>query len=366
MKALDGLGLAAVAALTATGVVMMSPSKVAARTPDLHYSLNPLTVADYGETFLPAGLAALEQGLAAYFGPHATPQLPEDAYEQLGIDREQLARGRDLYVARCLHCHGMSGGGDGPTAPFLIPPPRDFRAGKIKFTSTERSAPPTRDDILRVLQRGVAYTAMPSFASDDPADLEALASYVQFLMIRGEAEGLAAVELDDEGTFEEGLPPAELQQAVAEFIDGACETVRDKWAGAADQVILPPTPRPAPDAASLARGRELFLSARTECSACHAADGRGQGPNVYGELKDEAGNVTGVGYKLKDDWGNEARPADLTRGFYRGGDRPIDLYRRIHQGIKGTPMPAFGGSLTPEQIWDLVNYIYSIRYQNAQ
>jgi mono/diheme cytochrome c family protein len=40
----------------------------------------------------------------------------------------------------------------------------------------------------------------------------------------------------------------------------------------------------------------------------------------------------------------------------------VDLYRRIHAGIKGTPMPAFNTALKEEEIWDLVNYVMSVPY----
>jgi mono/diheme cytochrome c family protein len=57
-------------------------------------------------------------------------------------------------------------------------------------------------------------------------------------------------------------------------------------------------------------------------------------------------------------------PRDLTRGQYRGGRRPIDVFRRLYAGIKGTPMPAFGGSsFTDEELWHLVNYVMALPYQ---
>src|SRR5262249_25106475 len=37
------------------------------------------------------------------------------------------AGGYGVYRRNCLHCHGVSGAGDGPTAPFLYPTPRDYR-----------------------------------------------------------------------------------------------------------------------------------------------------------------------------------------------------------------------------------------------
>jgi mono/diheme cytochrome c family protein len=69
---------------------------------------------------------------------------------------------------------------------------------------------------------------------------------------------------------------------------------------------------------------------------------------------------------LHDFWGNPLPPRDLTKGQYRGGRRPIDLFRRIHAGIKGTPMPAFGGTvLKDEDIWDVVNYVMSIPFESS-
>src|SRR5579871_3796418 len=59
---------------------------------------------------------------------------------RLKVDKSQpgwkLQEGRNLYMRHCLHCHGVSGDGDGPTAQYLNPRPRDYRQGVFKFTST--------------------------------------------------------------------------------------------------------------------------------------------------------------------------------------------------------------------------------------
>jgi hypothetical protein len=69
---------------------------------------------------------------------------------------------------------------------------------------------------------------------------------------------------------------------------------------------------------------------------------------------------------LHDDWGKPLAPRNLTLGQYRGGRRPVDIFRRVYAGIKGTPMPGFGGtSLKDEEIWDLVNYVMSIPYHQS-
>ena len=60
-----------------------------------------------------------------------------------------------------------------------------------------------------------------------------------------------------------------------------------------------------------------------------------------------------------DSWGNKAAAADLSSGMFRGGGRPIDIYRRISSGINGTPMPAFEKLFqdNPDAIWHLVHFI---------
>ena len=55
-------------------------------------------------------------------------------------------------------------------------------------------------------------------------------------------------------------------------------------------------------------------------------------------------------------------PRNLRQGIYRGGRRPLDLYYRIHAGINGAPMPAAKGTVPPEEIWHIVNYIRSLPY----
>ncbi|MGE5195442.1 MAG: c-type cytochrome, partial [Deltaproteobacteria bacterium] len=69
---------------------------------------------------------------------------------------------------------------------------------------------------------------------------------------------------------------------------------------------------------------------------------------------------------LHDIWGHLQRPRDLSRGIYRGGRRPVDIYRRVHQGIPGTQMNGFAKLLQPEEIWDVVNYVLSIPFDGQQ
>ena len=98
---------------------------------------------------------------------------PDDPYvlPETGLDLQKLriAAGpvkgytQGLFRLHCVHCHGITGSGIGPTALFLRPYPRDYREGLYKFKSTPSNYPPTDADLVRTLQQGIHGTAMPSF-----------------------------------------------------------------------------------------------------------------------------------------------------------------------------------------------------------
>ena len=65
-----------------------------------------------------------------------------------------------------------------------------------------------------------------------------------------------------------------------------------------------------------------------------------------------------------DDWGNPLRPANLNRGIYKGGRRPLDIYWRIAKGINGAQMPAhYPSPFNEKKIWDLVNFVLALPYE---
>src|SRR5262249_48161723 len=115
---------------------------------------------------------AFQKLLNERFGTPAKPTIKgieDEAKEQLKLDNKTLAHGSQLYRRHCLHCHGLTGDGHGPTAPWVNPHPRDYRAGKFKFTSVmgttigDKARKPTRADLVRTLKQGIEGTSMPSF-----------------------------------------------------------------------------------------------------------------------------------------------------------------------------------------------------------
>ena len=323
-------------------------------------------------------------------------------------DGWQLLEGRNLYMRHCLHCHGVSGDGNGPTAPYLNPPPRDYRRGEFKFTSTAVGVKARRDDIHLVLQNGIPGTSMPSFALLKANELTALVEYVRWLAMRGEFEKRLVAELStdySQKAVTERVKSEKRADIVAAFLKlttgekdqpaefaGTIKDVGDNlagdWLAAEDEanLIVPKHPRllPSDDPQSVSRGRALYMSEKLKCYTCHGLAAKGDGTSTvdYWAIPGSSPEKKFEDRGLHDNWGNAIKPRNLTLGQYRGGRRPIDLYRRIYAGIKGTQMAGFntalrdatdekGNALNDEQvaarmdrhIWDIVNYILAVPYQ---
>lgn len=283
-----------------------------------------------------------------------------------------LKFGRRVYAQHCQHCHGVGGDGNGPTAWSMNPKPRDFRLGEFKFTSTQAGRKASRDDLVRTLDHGIPGTYMPSFKLLGDEQTRAVVEYVRWLSMRGELEKelVTVLELDFSNEVAADYDdPAELSEEFLEYaeedfaydVEDAAIFMVEKWdAGeSSSAVVTPSTPRPAANAESVARGRALYLASATKCAGCHGESGIGVTQDTLKYQADpDGGYLAERGYY--DSWGNPIQPRNLLTGVFRGGRRPIDVFRRLHAGIKGTPMPGFGTSLTEEQIWDLVNYILAL------
>jgi mono/diheme cytochrome c family protein len=91
------------------------------------------------------------------------------------------------------------------------------------------------------------------------------------------------------------------------------------------------------DPAARVRGRALFL---THCAICHGerADGRGRRGAAMARP-----------------------PADLTRPERRRRSSPRHLFFVVREGLRGTPMPAWKGTLDTDQSWDLVAFLLDVR-----
>ncbi len=209
-----------------------------------------------------------------------------------------LARGKAVYQQRCVGCHGVKGDGNGLAATFLFPRPRDFTLGAFKFRVTPSGSLPTDGDLFRTVTRGVRWTAMPTWHEISEKDRLAVITYIK--------------------------------------------TFSERWKSEKPE---PPVPIPDPPAATpelLAQGKELYVKAK--CWQCHGDSGKGDGPSAD---------------QLKDDLGFPIRPADFTKGQFKGGSSVVDVYRTMTTGLDGTPMPSFIDSMKDDERWAISYYVLS-------
>ena len=88
-------------------------------------------------------------------------------------------------------------------------------------------------------------------------------------------------------------------------------------------------------AASIVGGQDLY---RVHCQSCHGLGGHGDGP---------------AGAALP------RRPADLT-AKHASDHTAGDLYWWVSHGIPGSGMPGFSAQLTPEDRWDVINFVRAL------
>lgn len=213
--------------------------------------------------------------------------------------RDLLALGRQTYQSRCIGCHGPKGDGNGAAATFLSPKPRDFTLGVFKFRTTPSGSLPTDGDLYRTITRGVRWTAMPTWHELSDKERMAVAGYIKTFSKRFKDEALE--------------PP----------------------------LLIGDPPKATPEL--VARGKELYVKAK--CFQCHGPGGKGDGASAD-DLKDLAGFPI--------------RPADFTRGQFKGGSSVRDIFRTMSLGLDGTPMPSFADSMSEPERWAISYYVLSL------
>lgn len=121
----------------------------------------------------------------------------------------------------------------------------------------------------------------------------------------------------------------------------AGQTYQTRLVAVVDQpdVVNPFAAGNLPDAAWLTQGRQLYV---THCAACHGMNGHGDGPR----------SAT-----------LNPRPTDLTAHMVAGKHTDEQTYLTISNGRTNTAMPAWGGTLREQEIWQLTAYIRTFAQQ---
>ena len=231
---------------------------------------------------------------------------------------EDIEAGKRVYFTKCVWCHGVDGGGDGPSADRLWPRPRNFNQGTFKIRHTASGELPLPQmDLFQTVTHGLPGSAMPSW---------------------------------------EGILSEDQRRQVIAFVTS--QLVKDRKFDDKDTETftvlqldsLKPIP---PSKESLEKGAQLVVDKK--CIECHGVDGHGDG-NAF---------------NLKDDWGFPIQPASWHKCWNFRGSRqdPYDvknIFRTFSTGVNGTPMPSFADNTTIEERWHIANFVQSLCERDAK
>ena len=243
------------------------------------------------------------------------------------IKKDMLEKGKKVYFKRCVWCHGVEGGGDGPSADRLFTRPRNFIQGTFKIRVTDSGELPMDINLINTVKNGLQGSAMPAwgeFLAED--EILAVVQFVKSLV--------QDREWDDEDE--------EVNNVITEIsADNGKGPLGDAPWGSTSGPYHLGVPQEHIDA-----GKELFI--KNKCFECHGGEGRGDG------------NPT-----MKDDWGFPIVAANWQqcwnfRGARRDPYNPFVIARTISTGLNGTPMPNFREQLTGPERWQVAAFVNSL------
>ncbi len=229
--------------------------------------------------------------------------------------KDKVEAGKSVYFKRCVWCHGVEGGGDGPSADRLFTRPRNFIQGTFKIRTTDSGELPLDANLIKTVTNGLPGSAMPAWGEFlKKEEIEAVIQFVKTLVQdRDFGDEDEEVNVQDFGTNPWGTQGPYHLGVPQEAID---------------------------------KGKEIFI--KNKCFECHGGEGRGDG------------NPT-----MKDDWGFPIVAADWQqcwnfRGSRRDPYNPFNIVRTISTGLNGTPMPNFREQITIEDRWNIAAFVNSL------
>ena len=232
------------------------------------------------------------------------------------VKKDLLEKGKKVYFKRCVWCHGVEGGGDGPSADRLFTRPRNFIQGTFKIRTTDSGELPMEADMVKTVKNGLPGSAMPAWG--------------EFL---GEDEIIAAVNFVKTLVQDRDFNDTEDEEVTIQDFG------TNPWGTTGPYHLGVPQ-------ADIDAGKEIFM--KNKCFECHGGEGRGDG------------NPT-----MKDDWGFPIVAADWQQCWnFRGSRRnhfdPFNVVRTISTGLNGTPMPNFKDQITVEDRWKIAAFVNSL------
>jgi len=233
------------------------------------------------------------------------------------IQQDKLEAGKKVYFKRCVWCHGVEGGGDGPSHERLFTKPRNFIQGTFKIRWTNSGELPRDQDLINTVTHGLTGSAMPAWGDFlSQTEIEAVVQFVKSLVQDRDWS-------DEDETVE----------------DVITELGTNPWGATAPYYHGIPQE-------DIDAGRKLMIE--NKCFECHGAEGRGDG------------NPT-----MKDDWGFPIVAANWQqcwnfRGARRDHYNPFNVARTISTGLNGTPMPNYRDKISVEDRWKVAAFVNSL------
>jgi mono/diheme cytochrome c family protein len=282
---------------------------------------------------------------------------------------DEVSQGQALYSMNCVSCHGEAGDGSG-------------LEGAADFTDQEFMANEDPTEFFVRITEGVEGSPMPAWGETFSQDeIWALVNYVWTFAYEYPLSAEPASEPEEAPPAEGQLSPPELPSAVrgekvyaancvachgqagdgsglagaadftdvdlmrgekpAEFFeairDGVEGTAMPAWGGALSEMdiwdVLYYEWTFATSPQEVAQGQSLYAA---NCTACHG----------------EAGDGSGL-----------AGAANFTDQQFMANEDPAEFFVRIAEGVEDSPMPAWGETFSQDEIWALINYVWTFAYE---
>jgi mono/diheme cytochrome c family protein len=233
-------------------------------------------------------------------------------------------RGRQVFEKACFPCHGNEGLGDGPAAQTLTAPHKNpmtdfFGMFGMKLAGEKLPSRPANFHnqvamrlnapftMVETISLGRPHTAMPSFGPK---------------IAYGANRGIPALTTQE-----------------------IWDVMFYEWSFATTPQIV-------------ALGRRLYNERTLDigngrsatCADCHGTAGDGRGGQLSSEM---AARVWG--------WKQQASPGIFTNVNLMAQRKPSELFQSILNGHG--PMPGYRGKLTEDEIWALVDYLWTFVYE---
>jgi mono/diheme cytochrome c family protein len=153
----------------------------------------------------------------------------------------------------------------------------------------------------------------------------------------GDGSGLAGAADFTDLEFMREEKPAEFFEAIRDGVEG---TAMPTWGDTLSEMdiwdVLYYEWTFATSPEEIAQGKELFAA---NCVTCHGAAGDGSGL---------------------------AGAANFTDQAFMNNENPLEFFKAIRDGVEGTVMPTWGDQFGEDEIWALVNFVWTFAYEYGE